>query len=177
MQKGMKARKIVLFAIFVLLSVGIGAAAPEKGEVAPDFVLPSINGGSLKLSDFKGKVVIIDFWSTRCPPCRKGIPEFAKLYSAFKDRGLVVVGISLDRSIDTARAFCERAGVRYPVVMGDRKIAGDYGGIRFIPTTFIVDREMNITDKFIGYTPYSVFETKIKELLENVKDNSSADKK
>ncbi len=155
----------MLLAFLMLLSVGCRGSSPI-GKSAPDFVLTSINGKSLKLSDFKGKVVIVDFWSTGCPPCRKGIPEFEKLYSEYKDKGLVVIGISLDRSIDRTRDFCKKAGVSYPIAMGNGRVVGDYGNIRYIPTTFIIDRKMNITEKFVGYIPYETFETKVRELLE-----------
>ena len=132
---------------------------------APDFTLPRIDGKKLKLSNFKDKVIILDFWATSCPPCRKGIPDFIKLYDKYKNDGLVIIGISLDRTVEGVRIFCQKMNVNYPIVMGNSKVVQDYGGIRYIPTTFIIGREGNIVKKYIGLTSLDVFEKEIKQLL------------
>ena len=138
----------------------------ESKEVASDFALPTLEGEILQLSDFKGKVIILDFWAIFCPPCRKGIPDFVKLYDKYKDKGLVIIGINLDRGdINEVKRFCQDMNINYPVVRGNYLVAEDYGGIRYIPTTFLIDEEMNIVKKFIGYTSYETFESQILRLL------------
>jgi len=147
-----------------------GAAELEnKGlnQNAPDFVLPSLEGKDLSLSDFEGKVVILDFWATHCPPCREEIPNFVKLYDKYRAQGLVIIGVSLDRgNIEGVKRFCQNKGVNYPVAMGNYEIVEAYGGIRYIPTTFIIGKNKNIVKKFIGYTSIDVFEQEIEKLLE-----------
>jgi peroxiredoxin len=145
------------------------AESEDKGlnQSAPDFVLPDLKGGSLSLSNFKGKVIILDFWATGCPSCREGISDFVNLYNKYRDKGLVIIGVSLDRgNIEGIRRFCQNKGVNYPVAIGNYELTRIYGGIRYIPTSFIIDRNGNIVKKFIGYTPIEVFESEIEKLLE-----------
>lgn len=118
----------------------------------------------MSLSDYKGKVIILDFWATWCPPCRKEIPDFIRLYDNYKDKGLVIIGISSE-SEDTLKNFCTDAEVNYPIAIGTREIQQAYGGIQYIPTTFIIDKKGNIVNKHVGFTSYEVFESEIKDLL------------
>ncbi|MEW6102946.1 MAG: TlpA disulfide reductase family protein [bacterium] len=131
----------------------------------PDFTLPTIDGETLTLSELSGKVIILDFWATWCPPCRMEIPDFIQLYSQYKDKGLLIIGLSLDESPDNVRQFKEKMGINYPIVMGNQKVTEDFGGIRGIPTTFIIDREGNIETKIVGYRSKEVFEKEIDSLL------------
>ncbi len=137
----------------------------EKWGNAPDFVLSLINGNKLKLSENIGKIIILNFWATWCPPCRLEIPDFVSLYQEYKDKGLVIIGVSVDNNVGTVREFIQQNNVDYPVGMADRKVLQDYGGITGIPTTFIIDKKGDIVQKFIGYRPKEVFESEIKRLL------------
>ena len=135
-------------------------------QSAPDFVLPTLEGKNLRLADFSGKVIILDFWATYCPPCRREIPEFIELYNKYMDKGLVIIGVSLDRgNIEGLKTFCQNEGVNYPIAIGNDEVTASYGGIRYIPTTFIIDKNGNIVKKFIGYTSINVFEREIEKLL------------
>jgi peroxiredoxin len=135
-------------------------------NLAPDFTLTSINGDQVSLSNFKGKVLIIDFWATWCPPCVKGVPEFSELYRTYKDKGFEIVGISVDREGPTVvKNFIEKNKVPYTVVMANMAVVDAYQVYTGIPTTFIVDREGRIADKVIGYQPKSYFEDQLKKLL------------
>ncbi|MFC1485164.1 TlpA family protein disulfide reductase [bacterium] len=137
----------------------------EWGD-APDFNLKSMNGEMFTLSSLKGKVIILDFWATWCPPCRKEIPGFVELQAQYKDQGLEIVGVSLDdRGWDVVKPFASEYNINYVLVVGDKDIAIKYGGITGIPTTFIIDRDGNIQKKHIGYVSKEVFEQEIKELL------------
>jgi cytochrome c biogenesis protein CcmG/thiol:disulfide interchange protein DsbE len=136
------------------------------GEKAPDFSLKSVDGKTVKLSDFKGKIVIIDFWATWCPPCRRGIPDLVAIQNEFKDK-VVIVGISLDRekTIKDVPGFVKDYGINYPIVYGDDKVVMSYGGIQSIPTSFIVDKKGNVADMHVGLVSKETYTNKIKELL------------
>jgi cytochrome c biogenesis protein CcmG/thiol:disulfide interchange protein DsbE len=146
--------------------VGAAASVAAVSSKAPDFSLPELGGASFRLSDTKGKVVILDFFATWCPPCRMEVPHFQALYDQYKDKGLVVVGVALDQGgVADVKPFVKQNKVTYPVVIGDQNVAAMYGGIRGIPTTFIIDRQGNIVEKLVGYRDKSEFEKAIQKLL------------
>jgi len=129
-------------------SNGAEAAIIKLGEnKAPDFALKSFDGKTVKLSDYKGKVVIIDFWATWCPPCRKGIPDLISIQDEYK-KDVVIIGISLDseKTIKDVPGFVKSYAINYPIVYGNEKVVNDYGGIEGIPTAFVVDKKGNIVD-------------------------------
>jgi len=133
---------------------------------APEFLLKDVSGAEMKLSDFKGKVVIIDFWATWCPPCKEEIPHFISLYHEYRDKGLEVIGISMDRNPrKVLPGFIKDNGINYSILLGNENVYDLYGGIAAIPTTFIIDKEGNIRKKYIGYNEKEVFEKDVKELL------------
>lgn len=145
-----------------LLSAQCAVSGPQ-GK-APDFSLSTIDSGTIQLSDYKGKVIILDFWATWCPPCRKEIPGFIKLYEEYKGRGLVIIGISSE-DIDKLKKFSKDNGINYPIAIGNPEVSSAYGGIQYIPTTFIIDRDGNIAGKHVGFVEKDVFEKEIKGLL------------
>ncbi|GAB6283636.1 MAG: hypothetical protein STSR0008_24210 [Ignavibacterium sp.] len=137
----------------------------KNASKAPDFSLVDINGKTVKLSDHKNKVVMLDFWATWCPPCRKGIPDLVKLQKKYKDQ-LVIIGISLDT--DTKKdvvPFAKNYGINYPVVYGNQEVVNNYGGIEAIPTSFIIDKKGNIVQSFVGLMSISTYEEIIQNLL------------
>ncbi|HCY75029.1 MAG TPA: redoxin [Ignavibacteriales bacterium] len=137
-----------------------------SGDKAPDFALKSVDGKTIKLSDYKGKIVIIDFWATWCPPCRKGIPDLISLQKDFKN-DIVVIGISLDaeKTIKDVPGFIKNYGINYPIVYGDEKVVNAYGGIEGIPTAFVIDKKGIVVDKHVGLVPKETYINKIKEIL------------
>ena len=154
----------------LLLAVVAGSfllfTACLHADPAPAWELKNLDGKSVKLSDFKGKVVILDFWATWCPPCRAEIPNFVALQKQYGDKGLQVVGISLDQGgVNPVAAFAKGQGINYPIVMGDEDVAHQYGDIQGIPTTFVIDPKGNIVEKHVGFTEKTAFEDEIKKLL------------
>ena len=145
----------------------LATAKGDKGDnAAPDFTLYTLKGEEVKLSDYLGKIVILDFWATWCAPCRKGIPDLISIQNEYKD-DLVVIGISLDQpsTQDDLVPFIESYGINYPVVLGNIKVSSAYGNIQAIPTSFIIDQEGNIINKHIGIVPKSTLVEEINSLL------------
>lgn len=140
------------------------ASAPPTPS--PAWELKGVDGKPVKSSDFAGKVVILDFWATWCGPCRMEIPGFIELQKQYADKGLVVVGVSLDQDgASVVKSFMDKMGINYPVVLGDETIVNAFGGVEGIPTTFIIDRNGQIVGKHVGYAAKAEFESEIKHLL------------
>jgi thiol-disulfide isomerase/thioredoxin len=133
---------------------------------APDWKLTDLNGKPVNFSDFRGQVLVLDFWATWCGPCRVEIPHFVELQKQYGDKGLTVIGVSLDeQGSDVVKKFVKRFGVNYPIVVGNEKVAEAYGGIGAIPTTFVIDRQGWIVRQHIGYDDKASFEKEIQSLL------------
>jgi len=143
---------------------GLKAQSQDR-PIAPAFSLSDLNGRKIDLADQKGKVVLLDFWATWCGPCRIEIPGFVKLQERYRDQGLVVIGVSLDDSVEPVRDFYREFNMNYAVAMGDQRMTELYGGILGLPTTFLIGRDGRIYAKHIGATDISVFEEELKELL------------
>ncbi len=134
--------------------------------LAPDFELTALDGSTIKLSSLKGKVVLLDFWATWCPPCRKMIPELKKVYSKYKNKGVEIIGISMDEgSLSTIKSFVDNTGINYPIVRGDHALSKAYGYINAIPTSFIIDKAGVIRNKHTGFQSAQDMETIINDLL------------
>jgi cytochrome c biogenesis protein CcmG/thiol:disulfide interchange protein DsbE len=141
-------------------------SAQKSSALAPDFTLPSTDGKSIKLSDLKGKVVIVDFWATWCPPCRKGIPDLISLKKKYGTKGFEIIGVSVDTDTkDEVVPFIKEKGMNYPVVYGNMNVYQQYGGIRAIPTSFVIDKQGKIVASYEGLIPIATYESHIKKLL------------
>ena len=165
----------ICFLVLVLVSCACKketetAAIPGDGgigERAPDFTLKDLQDKDFSLQSVKGKVVLLDFWATWCYPCRVEIPHFVELYEKYNPKGFEVVGIALDKDgASVVKPFAEKEGINYTVVIGDADVASDYGGIRAIPTTFVIDKKGAIYSKYVGVPKdMGVFEEDVKKLL------------
>lgn len=158
-------RRAVLVCMVVLTAV-MGCTRSETPTAqAPDFALQDLSGKNVRLSDLKGKVVLVEFWATWCPPCREAIPEMEKLHKAYRDKGLVVLGISVDSSgADMVRSFAREQGITYSVLQGNNEVADQYQ-VRVIPVTYLVNREGLIARHYVGGTDGDKLEKEIKALL------------
>lgn len=156
---------LVVGLIFIF-ALAYNVTAQNVGSVAPQFTLKDIDGKSVSLNDYKNKVIILDFWATWCPPCREEIPDFIALQNEYGKKGLQIIGIAVDRDgIKSVKPFYENMGMNYPVLLTDGKVESKYGGIRAIPTTFIIDKKDSIAKKYVGFRSKATFEKEIKELL------------
>jgi peroxiredoxin len=144
----------------------VSAGHGEVGSDAPAFTLADLNGKAVSSDAFKGKVVILDFWATWCPPCKEEIPHLVRLQSKYRGQGLEIVGLALDAGgAKDVRPFAEEHDVNYTMLIGSEDITKAYGNITMIPTTFVIDRNGKIVHRFVGYTAPEVFEQTIEPLL------------
>ena len=135
-------------------------------SAAPDFVLKDIDGREVQLADYRGKVVVPNFWATWCQPCRIEIPWFNEIYDRYRSKDVVILGISLDEGgAKDVRPFLKDTPIHYPILLGTEDVAERYGGIFGIPTTIIIDRDGKIAKKHLGLTDKEEIENSIKELL------------
>lgn len=138
---------------------------PVLGK-APAWTLTKIDGSTLSSADLKGKVVVIDFWATWCPPCRAEIPGYVEMQKAHEAAGLVIVGVSLDqKGPPVVRSFAQEYAINYPLVMGDDKMVAAFGGVEAIPTTFLIDRDGQVRHRKVGMMEKDEYEALIASLL------------
>jgi len=143
-----------------------GATASSTRKLASDFTLPDVSGNSVRLSAFRGQVVMLNFWATWCTPCNVEIPWFVEFQRIYGDAGFVVLGVSLDddgwRSV---KPYLDEKGVNYQVVVGDDEIARSYGGVESLPTTFLIDRAGRIATMHEGLVEKQTYEKDIQDLI------------
>jgi thiol-disulfide isomerase/thioredoxin len=134
---------------------------------APPFLANDLSGKVITTADWRGKVTVLVFWATWCPPCREEIPDLIKLQNRYKDR-LQVIGVSEDddASPEEVASFAKQAGINYSIVMGrDQTISERYGGIPALPTTYLINTEGRVVQKHIGLRPPELYETEVRSLL------------
>lgn len=147
------ARHLLLILTFVFLTAG--APSPWGidelvGKKAPDFTLKDMNEKAVSLSSLKGTIVLINFWATWCPPCRAEMPSLNKLYREFRDKNLVVLAVSTDRSSQSVKEFLDKRPVDFPVLMdSDNKVSRQFK-VFSLPTTFLLDRNGTILQRYLG---------------------------
>lgn len=160
-------KKSTIILVLLLLSTTCGTRKPEQeGSMsAADFTLSALDGETITLSELKGKVVLVDFWATWCPPCKNSIPHLIELYEKYKDRGFIVLGISLEDR-EKLEKFVAEYNITYPILLGTRDIAQTYG-VQAIPKSIFIDRKGTIRKVQTGFSPElaPVFESLVDSLL------------
>ena len=142
------------------------AASDSARKAAPDFSFTAANGSVIKLSDYKGKVVLLNFWATWCGPCKVEIPWFIEFEKTYKDRGFATLGISMDEDgWKAVKPFVSQKAINYPIMIGDDRVAGLYGGIDSLPSTFLIDREGRIASTHLGLVRKQDYEAEIQGLI------------
>jgi thiol-disulfide isomerase/thioredoxin len=144
---------------------GICTAKPKTAPL--DFVVKDMNGAEVKLADYKGKVVMLNFWATWCGPCKVEIPMFTELQTKYKDQGLAFLGISVDDAPEALRPFAQEYRMNYPVLVGDGRddVQNAFGPMFGIPVTLLIARDGTICTRYLGPRPKERFERDIKALL------------
>ncbi|HXC01407.1 MAG TPA: TlpA disulfide reductase family protein [Opitutaceae bacterium] len=161
--KSLRLLPVIVAAIFLFSPV---RADPVTPTPAPGWVLNDVDGKPVNFSQFKGKVIVLDFWATWCGPCRSEIPGYVKLQEKYRDKGLVIIGVSLDQAgPEVVKKFIGDFHLDYQVVMGDDAVAQAFGGVDGIPTTFIIDRTGKIRDKKIGAMETAEYEKVLLQYL------------
>lgn len=146
--------------------VGAPVKADKDRKPAPEFELKDVNGKVVHLSDYKGKVVLLDFWATWCGPCAVEIPWFTEFQRKYKDRGFTVLGVSMDDGgWKDVKPFVAEQKINYRIVLGDDKTSDQYGDVEALPTTFMIDREGRIASVHVGLVGKKEFDDAIQKLL------------
>jgi peroxiredoxin len=170
---------VVIAAVALMLFTGVRLAKPKagmiklnpvgkNGSLAPDFELKSLDGKQVRLSDFRGKAVLLNFWATWCAPCKIEMPWFVDLQKQYAAQGLQVIGVAMDDSGEEAIArFARQMGVNYPVLIGKEAVGDAYGGVEFLPTTFFIDRQGKVVERVFGLVSHGDIEEDVRRALNN----------
>ena len=166
---------IVAMAISLMLVFGFSMARKSRGAtsaafakdgVAPDFSLQSLDGKTMRLSDFRGKAVLLNFWATWCAPCKIEMPWFVELQKQYGPEGLQIVGVAMDdASTKDIADFAKEMGVNYPVLVGKESVGDAYGGVQFLPENFYIDRNGKVVDRAFGLKGRGEIEDEIKKII------------
>jgi peroxiredoxin len=142
----------------------------EQRKSAPGFALKDSDGRTVNLADYKGKVVMLNFWATWCGPCKIEIPWLIDFEQKYKDRGFAVVGISMDEEgWDAVKPYIQNSKINYRILLGTDTVAQSYGGVDSLPTTFLIDPAGKIASTHVGLVSKSDYENEIEHLLASAK--------
>lgn len=177
---------LVVVAVVVALMLYVGlhmARRPDwhytahltESSPAPDFSLQSLDGKTTRLSDFRGKAVLLNFWATWCGPCKIEMPWFVDFQKQYGSQGLQIVGIAMDdASKEDIAKFAKDMGVNYPILIGKESVGDQYGGVPALPETFVVARNGKILEKIIGLRGKGEIDDIIQTALKTKPDTSQA---
>ena len=161
--------------------IGIGPIAPilsRSLDQAPQFTLKDLNGRTVRLSDYQGKVVLINFWATWCPPCRAEMPDLVRLQREHAKQGLQIIGITYPpEQKDRVRRFARSLKVNYPIILGTREIKARFSSEETLPLTVVINRDGKVSDIISGILLREEFDEKIKPLLMKNKEGEKRDVK
>jgi peroxiredoxin len=169
---------VVAFAVALMLYVGFHTARRGSGSslsfaprltqssLAPDFSLESLDGKTVRLSDLRGKAVLLNFWATWCGPCKIEMPWFVELQNQYASQGFQIIGVAMDEaSKEDIGKFAKDMGVNYPILIGKEAVGEQYGGVPALPETFVIGRDGKIVDKILGLRGKAEIEDSIRKAL------------
>jgi peroxiredoxin len=172
-------RSLFMISLFFLVIMGLhsspgesrnSASSPEAGKSAntkaPDFTLKDVNGRTVALSSLKGKVILLNFWASWCPPCRAEMPSLNRLYNEIKAKGFEVVAVSSDNSLSHIREFLVKSRVDFTVLFDEKKTVTLQYKVFSMPTTFLIDKEGFIVEKYYG--EYEWTEPEVRSRIEKL---------
>lgn len=159
-------RLVVIMAGIMLIPAGL-YAAPRSGQAAPDFKVSTTSGQQVTLENYRGRVLVLDFFATWCQPCRESIPHLVGMNKKYGQQGLYVLGMSADEDGERAvRAFADKYRITYPIALAGESTLGDFG-VRSVPVMFVIDKKGQVSGVFRGFTDEVARSTEqlIKKLL------------
>jgi len=157
---------VVLLAGLISLLPLVPAEEAGAATKMPSFELEDvITGTSIASSTFKGKSLFVTFWATWCPPCVQEIPSLIKLQNEYSDNGFSVVAISVDQEKRVVQKMVDRKEINYPVMMADKSVTRDFGGVYGIPTSFLVSKKGTVVKKYSGFVPHSVLVKDLQQII------------
>lgn len=164
------ALKFLVNHALLLLAAGLflHPALVWADKILPEFQLQSVSNTELIQSqNYRGKVMLVNFWATWCPPCRKEIPSLIELQKQYKDQGFTVIGISVDQSeVEVIKKFTEKMEINYPVAVGTMEVAKEFGSTAGIPASFLIDRKGTINKSYAGYVTNEQLKKDIEKIIE-----------
>ena len=152
---------IICMVVYRKHSAPINSRVPARAEFAPDFSLKALDGTRLRLSDYRGKVVLLDFWATWCEPCGEEIPRLVEWQNRYRDRGFQVIGVSMDDSRDPVQEFSRKFRINYPVAPGTQQITSQYSGILGLPVNIVIGRDGRIRARHLGLYDLNLLEQEL----------------
>lgn len=165
----MRASRLLFITLCAALAgaTGLRAQTPQEmvHKAAPEFVRSDLAGRRIDLKDYRGKVVLLNFWATWCAGCQIELPKFAMWQEKYEAGGLQIVGVSMDDSVAPVRKTVRRLNLDFPVIMGDAQLGDAYGGVLGLPVTYLIDRDGRIEAQIKGEADLGALESRVKRLL------------
>jgi peroxiredoxin len=151
----------------VTAAVSAGATCKASNKATLNYTVKDMNGTEVKISDYAGKVILLNYWATWCGPCRLEIPGFIELYDQYKDKGLVILGVSTDDDPETLRGYAKEMKMNYPVLVGreNDELLDAFGPLFGLPTSYVIGRDGSVCAKQLGPASKEDFEKALKPLL------------
>jgi thiol-disulfide isomerase/thioredoxin len=159
-------RASIIAALLLAAAPGV-LLAQDRPQIAPPFSVKTFEGKVVRLSDLRGKPVVLDFWATWCRPCRASMPHLDEVQRRFGENGLVVIGLSVDEDGgDGVKRFARDLGVSFRLGMANEKVLDVYGPIRFLPTTYFINRQGEVVRRVKGYIDPETLDSYVLELVQ-----------